>query len=205
MKAFFQRFRFSMLGVAVLCIGIGLLILWRLSLAQIIFCYAFGALLVVSGLLQIATYLIGRNRSFLSKVLFVGGIIAVVAGIWVLITPSMIASLTVIVMGVILLYHGARDIRLGLELHEYGRRSMSASVLLGVITCGLGVVMLINPFKTVSALFLLVGSSFLFDGASALYTVFAVERSERLKELETRKAAGVIEAHGEELETVPEQ
>lgn len=47
---------------------------------------------------------------------------------------------------------------------------------LGVLTIGLGVVVLLNPLGTTGALMMLVGASLIFDGASDLYLIWRLSR-----------------------------
>jgi len=56
-----------------------------------------------------------------------------------------------------------------------GGRSWTTVLFCGIATCGAGVLMLVNPFKdSESALFLVAGIGFLFDGVTDFFTSFAV-------------------------------
>jgi len=204
MRLFFRNFRFSMLLVSLLCIALGVALLLWPEQAQNVFCYAFGALLVLSGILETAMYLAGEKKGLLQTIMFLGGVIAAIVGVWILFRPSWVFTLAVIALGVVLLYHGVMDIKYAFDLKGYGSGSWGVALISGLITCGIGVLMLVNPFEKVSSLLFLVAAGFIFDGVTDFYTVFAVAGGARRYELTSAaKPAGAIEGTGTLLEERP--
>lgn len=96
--------------------------------------------MILSGILQIASYLTGERVGLLRKLLLISGIIAAVAGVWILLTQSLaeqVMRLTVIVMGVVLLYHGFMDCKHGLDIKSCGSRRLVGGACAGrVHLCG---------------------------------------------------------------------
>lgn len=199
MRAFFRHFHFSMFGAALLCVVLGVALLLWPDVSQSVFCYAFGGLLVLSGLFQIAAYLVGTKKGLLQKIMFAGGLVAIVAGVWVLLSPDKVLKLTVIVVGVVLIYHGVMDVKYAFDLRRCESRFWAVALICGLITCGIGVLLLVNPFEAVDTLFIIVAVGFLFDGVSDLFTVVVVADGERRFELGTQKVEA-IEGTGEVLE-----
>jgi len=204
MKSFFRHFHFSMFGAALLCVALGIALLLWPDVSQSVFCYAFGAMLVLSGLFQIAAYLVGKQKGFLQKILFAGGLIAMVAGVWVLLSPEKVLHLTVIVVGVVLIYHGVMDVKYSSDLRRCESKFWSAALLCGLITCAVGVLLLVNPFESADVLFIVVAIGFLFDGASDLFTAVVVADGERRYELGMHPVEA-IEGKGEVVELPPEE
>ena len=119
MKRFFRHFAFAAFGVSILCLALGIAMLIWTATAMKWISYGFGAVMILSGILQIASYLTGERVGLLRKLLLISGIIAAVAGVWILLTQSLaeqVMRLTVIVMGVVLLYHGFMDCKHGLDI-----------------------------------------------------------------------------------------
>ncbi len=197
MKTFFRHFKFAMFGVSLLCVALGVAILLWPDEARQIFCYAFGAVLILSGIFEVAAYLVGKSKGLLQKLMFVGGVVAAVIGVWVLFSPDKVLTLTVIVMGVVLLYHGVMDIKYAFDIKACDYNRWGAVMVLGLLTCGIGVLLLVNPFESVQVLFFIVAIGFLFDGLTGLFTVCAVAQGERRLELAGRKPTEVIEGTGE--------
>ncbi len=193
MKRFFRNFRFAMFGVSLLCIALGLAILLWPEYAKKVMCYGFGAVLILSGILQVASYLTGERVGLLRKLLLISGIVSAVIGVWVLLNnPDKILMLTVIVMGIVLIYHGAMDIKYGFDIKACGTRGWAPALVFGLITCGAGVLVLVNPFEASEMLFMAAGLGFLFDGLTDLFTVFTVAHAKSTFE-RLQAAAPVIE------------
>ena len=199
MKTFFRSFRFAMFFVAILCLCLGLAVLLWPDYAVKVLCYGFGGVLVLAGVLQIAAYLAGDRKGILPKLMMLSAFISVVMGVWVLLSPEKVRTLAMIVMGIVLLYHGAMDIKYSFDVRSCGGKSWSAVLLCGLATCGIGVLMLVNPFDSMDTLFFVAGLGFLFDGITDLFTVVSVAGSKARYE-HLISAEPVIE-----LETVPEE
>ncbi len=200
MKLFFRNFRFPMLLVSLLCMAVGVALLLWPEQAQNVFCYAFGALLVLSGILEAAVYLAGEKKGFMQTIMFLGGIVAVIAGVSILFRPSWVFTLAIIALGVVLLYHGVMDIKYAFDLKGYHAGSWGAVLICGLLTCALGVLILVNPFDKLSSLLFVVAAGFIFDGITDFFTVFAVAGGARRYELASAAPAAAIEGTGELLE-----
>lgn len=203
MKRFFKNFRFAMLGVSILCIALGAAMLLYPAKAETVLKYGFGAVLVLSGLLQVVSYLVGERGGLLQKLMLLSGAIAAVLGVWVLLTgPEIVKKLVMIVMGIVLLYHGAMDVKYGFDVKAAQGKTWGAVLFFGVATCAVGVLMLVNPFEDPALLFTVAGLGFLFDGVTDLFTVFSVAgakaRYERIS-----GAAPVIELEPGAAQVVP--
>ncbi len=198
-----------MLGVAIMCLILGAVVLLWPGDTLTVLCYGFGGVLILSGLLQIASYLLGEKEGFLRKVLILSGIISIVVGVWILLGPDKVLKLVSIVLGVVLIYHGVMDVKFGMDIKKCKGKSTAAVVLFGLATCALGVLVLVDPFEGEKLLMIFMGISFLFDGVTDTYTVFAVAgakknydmlaSAEPVIELDS-SAAAVVEAAEETQE-----
>ena len=203
MKRFFRNFRFAMFGVSILCILLGLAVIVWPANAMKVLCYGFGAVLILAGLLQMVSYLTGERSGLLQKLMMLSAIISVVLGVWVLLMkPDGVQTLTVIVMGIVLLYHGAMDVKYGFDINAAHGKPFGWVVFFGLATCGAGVLLLVNPFHKPETLFLVSGLGFLFDGVTDLFTVFSVAGSKARYE-RLSGAAPVIELEPGQAQTMP--
>ena len=76
MKRFFRHFAFAAFGVSILCLALGIAMLIWTATAMKWISYGFGAVMILSGILQIASYLTGERVGLLRKLLLISGIIA---------------------------------------------------------------------------------------------------------------------------------
>ena len=188
MKAFFRHFSLPAFGAAMLCVGLGAAMLIRPDVSQKVFCYAFGVVLLLCGILQIASYLVSETKNMLSKLMMVGGVVAAVAGGWILLSPGSVLKLTIIVMGVLLLYHGVMDIKYAFDI-KTAEGKAGLPLVFGLLTCAVGVLLLINPFgDRMELLFMICGIGFVFDGITDMYTVSVVATARKRYELKQTRA-----------------
>ena len=201
MKRFFHNFRFAMFGVSILCIALGAAVLLWPDYSQKVMCYGFGGILILSGLLQIVSYLTGDKMGSLRKLLVISGILSAVIGMWILLSPDKVMTLTVIVMGVVLIYHGAMDVKYGMDIKQCGTRGWELAMVFGLATCGVGILLLVNPFDDPAMLLTAAGLGFLFDGMTDIFTVFSVAHAKATYE-KLASAAPVIELDPAKAEDV---
>ena len=69
MKRFFRHFAFAAFGVSILCLALGVAMLIWTATAMKWISYGFGAVMILSGILQIASYLTGERVGLLRKLL----------------------------------------------------------------------------------------------------------------------------------------
>ncbi len=207
MKRFFRNFPFAAFGVSLLCIALGTAVLLWPDDAMKWMCYGFGGVMILSGILQVASYLAGERVGFLRKLLLLSGVIAAVAGVWILLShgaTEQILRLTVIVMGVVLLYHGFMDCKYGLDIKRCGTGGWSASIILGVAICAVGVLLLVNPFEKNDTLLFAAALGFLLDGISGLFTTVAVAHGKAHAELLASQAPVIELDPAQAAETLPD-
>ena len=207
MKRFFRHFAFAAFGVSILCLALGVAMLIWTATAMKWISYGFGAVMILSGILQIASYLTGERVGLLRKLLLISGIIAAVAGVWILLTQSLaeqIMRLTVIVMGVVLLYHGFMDCKHGLDIKSCGTGGWTAALVLGVCICAAGVLLLVNPFEKNDTLLFAAALGFLLDGISGLFTTVAVAHGKSRAEFLAGQAPVIELDPAEAAETLPD-
>ena len=202
MKSFFRSFPYSTFLISILCMGLGLsLLLWP-DHAMTGMCYGFGGVLILAGILQTVIYIAGEKKGLVQKLMLLSGFIAAVVGVWLLFSPDKVRTLAMIVMGIVLLYHGGMDIKYAFDIKNCGGRTWTAALFFGIATCAVGVLMLVNPFKTEGPLFLVAGIGFLFDGITDFFTSFAVGTSKARYE-RLAGSAPVIELEPGAAQTLP--
>ena len=202
MKQFFRSFPYSTFAVSILCLGLGLAVLiWPVNAMKLL-CYGFGGVLILAGILQTVMYIAGEKKDLLHKLMLLSGFIEAVVGVWLLFSPDKVRTLAMIVLGIVLLYHGGMDIKYAFDIKNCGGKTWTAALFCGIATCGVGVLMLVNPFKDSEILFTVAGIGFLFDGLTDAFTSFAVGVSKARYEI-LAGSAPVIELEPGAAETLP--
>jgi uncharacterized membrane protein HdeD (DUF308 family) len=99
------------------------------------------------------------------------GLIQVATGLVVLMRPGFLLSLAGIVLGFILLLHGVHDIQNAREAKAMGYE-YRLSLVVGIVTVVMGLVVMINPFSTAETLLRFAGLFLLLDGLGDLLMVY---------------------------------
>ena len=177
MKSFFRSFPYATFLISIMCMALGLAVIIWPDHAMKVLCYGFGGVLILAGILQTVLYISGEKKGLVQKLMLLSGFIAAVVGVWLLFSPDKVRTLAMIVMGIVLLYHGGMDIKYAFDIKNCGGKTWTTALFFGIATCGIGVLMLVNPFEKAETLFLVAGIGFLFDGLTDFFTSFAVGAS----------------------------
>lgn len=186
-----------LLSIAYLLLGLLLLIMPETSLLWI--CYAFGAVVLLTGVVCLLQYARLHGRGFAAPFLLVGGVITGALGIFTLLRPQAVASILPIVFGIFILVDGCNRIASGVELARQKGHKWWVLVLLGILSLVLGVVLIWRPFDIAVSMVMLCGVLLVVEGALNLGCVLyaamelaALERAARSALNATLAAAGEV-------------
>ncbi len=182
MKNIFWEQRRSSIVMAVITVLLGLLLVLAPNRSIRFLCMLLGTALLVTGLF----YLFGwfaRRRSGFPMWFLLPGLILIALGLWLLTSAVSVIVLIQFSFAAVLIFHGIIDLQSAVGLLRLGFPRWWMDLLLSVLTIGLGIVVLLNPFGTMETLTILIGLSLIYDGASDLYLIWRVSRAFREREL----------------------
>lgn len=192
MKEIFKKLRLAAYVAAILTIALGIvLIAWPLEVTGLI-CRILGAVLAVMG----AVYLFGYFVEGKGILTVTGGLLFLLLGVWIFITPGSIATLVPIVIGVVLLVHSLRDFQMASEAKQNGSERWLMLFLLALVNCVFGVVCICDSFGVISIAVRMLGIALVYDGISNIIIVFHTAQAVRYA---AEKIEPIdVEAHEEE-------
>ncbi len=168
MKELFKKLRIAAYVSAILTIALGgILIAWPMEVTGLI-CRVLGALLVVMGAVYIFGYIM-EGRGILTVA---GGLLFLLLGVWIFITPGSIATLVPIVIGVVLLVHSLRDFQMAAEAKQHGSSRFMMLFLLALLNCVFGVICICDSFGVLSVAVRMLGIALVYDGISNMIIIF---------------------------------
>lgn len=186
-----------LLSIVYLVLGLLLLIMPETSLLWI--CYAFGAVVLLTGVVCLIQYARLHGHGFAAPFLLVSGVITIALGIFTLLRPEVVASVLPIVFGIFILVDGCNRIASGIELARQKGHKWWVLVLLGVFSIAVGIFLIWRPFEIAVSLVMLCGVLLVVEGALNLGCVLyaamelaALERAARSALNATLAAAGEI-------------
>ena len=165
-------------GIISVCYAaLGLILLIWPGLSTRLICMVLGGALAIYGISRMVWYFAADHYSGLLRQDLSGGILALLAGAFLLLRPETVASLLPILFGIILIVGAAGKLQMGLDL-----KRMEAAywgwTLLGAGVCALlGAVLLLNPFQSALLLVRFIGLSLILDGALNFGFGMAVSRA----------------------------
>ncbi len=182
MMDFFKGLKANYTISAILCMGLGLvLLIWPGTTTQIV-CMLLGIVLLAYGIIQIAIYLFTRERTIISQGMMLLGIVFAVIGVWILLKPEMIIMAVPVIVGILIVIHGLHNVVQAIALQKDGYERWWLALVFGLLTVIFGGVLIYNPFEAVELVVRLIGVFLIYDGASDLWILSRVFKVRRDKE-----------------------
>lgn len=192
MKSVLREQRLSSVFTALATIALGfILVLWP-DRSLSLMCTVLGGILLLSGLLYVATWFAGREKKSSSSILVIPGVILCGLGVWLMLRSESVISLIQYVFGAILVFHGFLDLQGAVALASYKANKWWFDFLLGLGTLGLGAAVLLNPFGSFTTLITVIGLALVYDGFTDLWLILRLtfaSRAHRKALEEAEKAA----------------
>ncbi|MDD4850589.1 MAG: DUF308 domain-containing protein [Gemmiger sp.] len=184
------------LSIGYLLVGLLLLIVPGASLRWI--CYAFGAVILATGAVNLFRYFRIRGQGLKAPFLLVGGVVAFGLGLFLLLKPDFVISILPVVFGLFILLDGIIRIANGLELARAKGQKWWLLVLLGLLSVVLGLVVVFHPFDAMVSVAMLCGIMLVVEGAlnlgCVIYASMELRTLARLAEAALRTAEEAQEA-----------
>lgn len=188
-----------LLSIVYLLLGILLLIMPQTSLLWI--CYAFGAVVLLTGVICLIQYARLHGKGFSAPFFLIGGVITGALGIFALVQPETVASILPVVFGIFILVDGCNRVASGLELARQKGHKWWVLVLLGVLSLALGVFLLWRPFEFAVSMVMLCGVLLVVEGALNLgCTLYAAMELAALERAAQSALNATLAAAGEFLD-----
>lgn len=169
-------------SLAFLVLGVLLLVMPQTSLLWI--CYAFGAVVLVTGIVCLIQYARVRGSGFAAPFLLVGGIITAALGLFTLAQPRTVASFLPVVFGLFILVEGCSRIGAAIDLARRKADKWWVLLLLSLLSIALGLLLLFDPFEAAVSAVMLCGVLLIVEGAlnlaCALYAAMELRALDRM-------------------------
>ena len=177
MEHILKKIKTNVIVSALICAGLGvILVVWPGLSVQVV-CMAIGGVLVLNGLSRLLNFILNRDGSIFSQMNLVMGIIITVIGGWILLQPGTIIAMIPILVGIIIVIHGINNLQQAVSLCQNRYDKWWIALLLGIVTIGFGVLLVFNPFAAVDTLIRFIGLFMIYDGASDIWIMSRVSRN----------------------------
>lgn len=176
MKERFRALLASQTVLSIAYIGFGLVLVSRPGLSGTLICTILGAGALVYGLVKLFSYWRLKSVGDLFQGDLALGVIFAAVGIFTLVRPDVILSILPIVLGIALVLASLSKFQRAFQLKGFGSSRWPSVLTAGILTCLLGAVLLVNPFRAAAAMIQCIGIGLIVDGASELWAVYCMAR-----------------------------
>lgn len=163
-----KKLKYSFMGFSIALIVLGAcLIIWPKTSALTI-CYIAGALLFAIGMIKIICYV---KRDFFVLPVYhelTYGLLYIIISMLLFFHPDDVMALLPIVIGISIILDCLGKIQTGLELKRFQVRGWFLVFTSSIIGTIFGFLLVLHPFKGVSALMILMGITLVIDGVQNL-------------------------------------
>ena len=172
-----KNIRNTMIGSAAISIVLGLIMLFFPQITSIAVCIMFGITLTLCGLVKIVEYFSKIDLGYMFRFDLIMGIVQLVVGILLLCHPGAIMVAIPVVLGISLLIASVLKAQLAIDIKRMGYGKWWVSMLGAVLGVVLAIMIMSNPFEGTTAVFMVIGISFIVDGLLDLYTILRVSNA----------------------------
>lgn len=188
-----------LLSIAYIVIGMMLLIMPQTSLLWI--CYAFGAVVLITGIVCLIQYARIRGTGFTAPFMLVGGVITAGLGIFTLAKPQVVASFLPVVFGIFIVVDGLSRIGSAIDLAKRKGQKWWVLLLLSIVSVALGILLVLHPFGAAVSVVMVCGILLIVEGAMNLGCIlYAAMELRTLDRMATAAANAAISAIGDALD-----
>ena len=171
-----------LLSIAFIALGLLLLVMPQTSLLWI--CYAFGAVVLITGVVCLVQYARLRSSGFAAPFFLVAGVSTAALGIFSLARPEVVASFLPVVFGLFILIDGCSRIGTAIELARRKADKWWMMLLFSVLSVALGILLLVNPFGAAVSVVMLCGVLLIIEGvvnlSCVVYTAMELRTLDRM-------------------------
>lgn len=168
MSDFIRKVRGSAAIGYILCIVFGIIICIWPGTVLLTICRIAGLLLLLLGIFRLIVCIKDQNALNKGYPLFVGLLLCVL-GIWILSAPGTFLKLIPIVIGVLLIYHGVKNIYTSVQ----GKRSNDSrwwiSLIIAVLSVIFGIILMRCAFLALEIGMIFIGIALVYTGISGLW------------------------------------
>lgn len=180
MEQLLKRVKTNVVISSILCVVLGLVLVFWPGLSIRIVCTAVGVVLIVTGVTRMIDYFAVRDGSMYSQINLIFGIVLAVVGVWISVKPDKVLAIIPIIVGIVIVIHGLQNIKQAMELWRDKYTKWWVACILGVLTVGFGVLLIYRPFTAIDTVVMLIGFFLIYDGISNIWIVSRIYKNAKI-------------------------
>ncbi|MCI9140308.1 MAG: hypothetical protein HFI78_11555 [Lachnospiraceae bacterium] len=176
-----KKIRKSFIFTSLLYMALGIVLLVWPDISLNVVCFSFGVVTLLYGVVKLFMYVANRSDGgFFYQIHLVVGVIAIALGVFFLMRPDIIISIFPIMIGLFIIFHSIVKVQGAFELRKVEYDKWWGILVAAIVTAGLGIIIVRNPFATVEAMVMAVGIILILDSllniASTIFASYIVKK-----------------------------
>lgn len=173
--------RLVYLAMSVVMLVLGICMIAKPETSAELICVVIGIALLIISVIMIIRYFAAEQKTIALQLLLAVGIVIAIFGIFMLFRPNWIIALLHILIGIALLIDGIFKLLKALDVKASGFTKWWIVLLLAVVTCGLGLLLIFDPFGGVKLLMTAIGIILIVEGVQNIWVAIYAFRSNKSK------------------------
>lgn len=195
MTSLLKRMKANAVLTALLCVVVGIVLVVWPGMSMHIVCVTIGIVLIAGGVIRLIGYFTDRDGTLYSHMNMVTGIVFTVVGVWIVIKPEKVLVIIPIIVGILIMIHGANNVYQATELCKRQYDKWWIALILGLITVAFGALLIYKPFAALDTIIMIIGFFLIYDGLSNLWIISRIAKSARM----LRQEEEAVEAEAKEV------
>ncbi len=169
-----KQIKWTSVGLALAEIAAGVLLIIFPALSSDVICYLVGVGACIYGVISLTQYFLLDLKDSLFRNEFIRGVMALIAGILIMVKKDLIIDLIPVVLGMLIVLSGFIKLQrcvVALRIH-YDKAWWYGGLGLVSIILGFVIMFVLSPVKTQELIFRTIGGGLVYCGLSDLITIF---------------------------------
>lgn len=181
-----KKFKTAFIILSVIFIIAGLFLILNPQISEKVMGIIVGAIFIVYGLTKLIGFIFNIGIKSESFFTFISALLNVGVGMFVIYNHGKVLSITAVIIGIIVCFESIMRIMTSFEVKQTGYEKWHYSLISGIISLAVSAVIILNPFKSALAVYVILGIALLVNGIFRLWNVFTVSKIiEILEPIET--------------------
>lgn len=139
--------------------------------------YLVGGVLITLGIVAFIKFFKNSEKNVPDNFDIIYGIVTIVFGIFVIFNDKLVASIIPFVLGAWILFKSAFKVAYGFELKGKNNPIWKTTLITSGISALVGIIILFNPFKTASIVFMLIGIALIAYGIMDIISTYQLKKN----------------------------
>ena len=139
--------------------------------------YLVGGVLITLGIVAFIKFFKNSEKHIPDNFNIIYGIVTIVFGIFIIFNDKLVASIIPFVLGAWILFKSAFKVAYGFELKGKNNPIWKTTLITSGISALVGIIILFNPFKTASIVFMLIGIALIAYGIMDIISTYQLKKN----------------------------